>query len=85
MAAAPGIAGSWRPELEAVFLDGIHTIGFFTQMSRRPCDVWEVYVSGLWIEDYEGWLVHRQPIEPERLHLLATDIPPGTRWDSRRS
>ena len=78
MGIAPGIAGSSRYELDAIFLDHIETISFFTGMSRLPCDVWEVDVRGLWIEEYEGWLIHRQPISPDRLRLLETDLPPRT-------
>jgi len=48
-------------------------------MSRLPCDVWEVDVRGLWIEEYEGWLIHTNPINPDRLRLLKTDLPPRTR------
>lgn len=79
MGDAPGVAGSGRPELAAVFLDHIHGIGFFTGMSQRPCDVWEVDVTGLWLELHENWLIHRSPIAPDRLRLLARDLPPGTR------
>lgn len=81
MGAAPGIAGSRGPELDAVFLDYIERIGFFTRMSRQPCDVWGVDVEGLWIERYEGWLIHRSRIPPSRLHLLAQDLPPGHEWE----
>jgi hypothetical protein len=76
MGIASGIAGSLRFELDAVFLDHIHGVHFFTGMSRLPCDVWEVDVRGLWIEEYEGWLIHKQPISPDRLRLSKTYLPP---------
>jgi hypothetical protein len=79
MANARGIAGSGQPELEAVFLDHLDGIDFFTAMSRQPCDVWEVDVTGLWIEMHEDWLIHRSPITPDRLRLIAKDLPPRTR------
>jgi hypothetical protein len=79
MGIAPGIAGSSTFELEAIFLDHIESISFFTAMSRLPCDVWEVDVRGLWIEEYEGWLIHTNPINPDRLRLLKSDLPPRTR------
>ena len=49
-----------------------------TRMSRLPCDVWEVDVRGLWIEEYEGWLIHKQPISPDRLRLSKTGSSPIT-------
>lgn len=79
MADAPGIAGSARPELEAVFLDHVESVKFFTGMSRQPCDVWEVDVAGLWIEMHDNWLIHRSPIPPERLRLIVQDLPPRYR------
>jgi hypothetical protein len=79
MGVAPGIAGSSQPELEAVFLDHVEAIEFFTRMSRQPCDVWEVDVDGLWIEMHDDWMVHRSPIPPSRLRLIAQDLPPRPR------
>jgi hypothetical protein len=79
MGVAQGIAGSRRHELDAVFLDHVETIEFFTRMSRQPCDVWEVDVTGLWLEKDEGWLIHRSPIVPDRLRLIESDLPPRVR------
>ena len=79
MGLAPGIAGSSQPEQEAVFLDYIETIEFFTRMSRQPCDVWEVDVRGLLVEEHEGWMIHRGLIGPERLRLALDDLPPEVR------
>jgi hypothetical protein len=79
MGIAPGIAGSGEPELPAVFLDHVDGIEFFTRMSRQPCDVWEVDVNGLWIETHDNWLIHRSPIHPARLRLIARDLPARVR------
>ena len=84
MGGSPGIVGSGSPELEAVFLDHIERVDFFTAMSRCPCDVWEVDAVGLWIEVHEGWLIHRAAIPPSRLRLIAQDVPTGSGdWRSR--
>jgi hypothetical protein len=84
MAGSSGIAGSGSPELEAVFLDHVERVEFFTGMSRVPCDVWEVDATGLWIERHESWLVHRAPIPSARLRLIAKDVPPRSRdWQLR--
>ena len=74
-----GIAGSTRPELEGVFLDwDEESAGFFTRMSRLPSDVWGVQAKGLWLENgRDGWWIVPQPIPPERLRLIKTDIPAG--------
>jgi hypothetical protein len=60
-------------------LDHLDGIDFFTGMSRHPCDVWEVDVTGLWIEKHEDWLVHRNPIAPSRLRLISRDLAPSYR------
>jgi hypothetical protein len=42
-----------------------------------PVDIWAVRVDGLWLESGpDGWQLVAAPIEPERLSLVATDIPP---------
>jgi hypothetical protein len=87
MGNAAGIAGSVKPELEGVFLDTLEGVRFFTRMSRQPCDVWEVDVTGLLIETHEdGWMMHLSPIPANRLRLIAKDLPPGTReWQAMGS
>jgi hypothetical protein len=72
MGTVPGIAGSPEPELAAVFLcESREEIGFFTQMSRLPADVWAVRVDGLWVESGpDGWLIVPEPVPPERLRLV---------------
>jgi hypothetical protein len=75
MGAAPGIAGSTRPELPAVFVcDSREDVSFFLHMTRTPADVWTVDVGGLWVETGpDGWWIISQPIGPERLTLAEGD------------
>jgi hypothetical protein len=64
-------------------------VRFFTDMSREPTDVWAVRVDGLWLEDDPGasggggsnWMIATEPISPERLELVETDI--RSRWHGR--
>ena len=72
MGTTAGIAGSQEPELPAVFLcESRDEIGFFTEMSRLPADVWAVRVDGLWVETGpHGWIILPEPVPPERLRLL---------------
>src|SRR5271168_2027913 len=63
MGTIAGIAGSREPELPAVFLcENRDEIGFFTEMSRLPADVWAVRVDGLWVETGpHGWIIVPEP------------------------
>jgi len=72
MGTAPGIAGSREPELPAVFLcESLEEVGFFTQMSRLPTDIWAVRVDGRWVESGpDGWIILPEPVPPERLRLV---------------
>jgi hypothetical protein len=81
MSDAHGIAGSPTPELPAIFLnDDGWDADFFVGMARVPVDVWAVRVDGLWLESGpDGWRLVAAPIEPERIRLVATDIPPRNR------
>jgi hypothetical protein len=41
-------------------------------------DVWAVPIDGLWLENGpDGWVILPEPVPPERLRLVETDIPPG--------
>ena len=79
MGAAPGIAGSTRPELPAVFAcDEREDISFFLNMARTPADVWAIDVGGLWAENGpDGWWIISQPIGPDRLTLAERDVAPA--------
>lgn len=80
MGAAPGIAGSRRPEAEAIFLgDDAFEVDFFTSMARTVTDVWSVDVSGWWLRSGPaGWWLALQPVPPERVSLVRRDVPAGT-------
>jgi hypothetical protein len=78
MGAAPGIAGSTRPELPAVFAcDGREDVSFFLNMARTPADVWSIDVGGLWAENGpDGWWIISRPIGLDRLTLTERDVVP---------
>ena len=75
MEAAPGVAGSTRFELPAVFLDeSSDGAEFFVDMARFPVDVWAVEATGLWGENGpDGWVIVPEPIPTERLRLADQD------------
>jgi hypothetical protein len=77
METTAGIAGSQRPELDAIFLCGtIAETKFFTDMARVPSDVWAVDVEGLWLENGPtGWLIVSEPLPPGRIRLVAREVP----------
>jgi hypothetical protein len=85
MGTAGGIAGSTEPELPGIFVCGRESIPFFTDMAGTPIDIWEVRVDGLWLEgdpaaDGGGgdwWMLVPEPIEPDRLRLIQTDVLPS--------
>lgn len=78
MGAVPGIAGSTRPELPAVFAcDEREDISFFLDIARTPADVWAIDVRGLWAENGpDGWWIISRPIGPDRLTLAERDVAP---------
>lgn len=75
MEAAPGVAGSTRFELPAVFLnESFGEAEFFVDMARFPVDVWAVEATGLWGENGpDGWVIVPEPISTERLRLVDQD------------
>jgi len=74
MGKACGIAGSVLPELPAIFLDTMDSVGFFKMMAKEPVDLWAVDVTELWVENGpDGWFIHQAPIGPDRLRLLEGD------------
>lgn len=65
------------PEMEAVFLlEAADQADFFIGFGTHPrFDVWQVDVDGLVIEPGpDGWVIHHQPIPPERLRLVRQDV-----------
>ena len=80
MGAARGIAGSTRPEEEAVFLcESLSEVKFFTDMCRRPTDVWAANVDGMWVENGpSGWWMVRARVPANRVRLALSDV-----WSDR--
>jgi hypothetical protein len=85
MDAAFGIAGSQEPELPGIFLCATREDArFFTDMARAPSDIWQVRVDGLWLEGDPGasgggddiWMILPEPVGPDRLKLIDTDVMP---------
>lgn len=67
------------PEMEAVFLCASREeADFFVGFGSHPhVDVWRIDVSGLALQPGpDGWIIHRSPIRPERITLVAEDIAP---------
>jgi hypothetical protein len=79
MGPAPGLAGSTRPELPAIFVcEDLDDVSFLLHMAQVPTDIWTVDVNGIWLENGpSGWQVISHPIAQQRLTLLVRDIPVG--------
>jgi hypothetical protein len=68
---------SQGPEMEAVFFcESLDEAEFFIGLGTHPrFDVWRVDVAGLRLEPGpDGWVIHRRPIEVERLQLVRQDV-----------
>ncbi|MFH9978691.1 hypothetical protein ACH4ND_05395 [Streptomyces sp. NPDC017179] len=81
MGAAPGIAGSRRPEVEGIFVcRGEEEAEFFLQINntRGPVDVWSVdgIDEGLLLDNGNGFVYLPGRIPAERVRLLRSDVPP---------
>ncbi|WP_237421583.1 hypothetical protein [Gordonia sp. SID5947] len=81
MGLARGIAGSMQPEQEGCFLArGERECHWFVRMNNTggPVDVWQV--KGVddveLLTSPEGYLFYPATIDPVRLTLVQTDIPP---------
>ncbi|MFN2468292.1 MAG: hypothetical protein ABR521_09235 [Gaiellaceae bacterium] len=79
MASEPGIAGSMEPELAAVFLcESLDAASFFVWMASRTVDIWEVDVTGRWLESGpDGWYMLPEPVPRDRIRLVQRDLPGG--------
>jgi hypothetical protein len=79
MGLAPGLAGSTRPELPAIFVcEDLDDVSFLLRMAQVPIDIWSVDVDGIWLENGpSGWQVISHPVAEERLTLLVRDMPVG--------
>jgi len=73
-----GIAGSAGPELDAIFLcESVDETDLFLWMATTPSDIWGVRVDELVIENGpDGWWIVTQPVPPERLRIVRSDVPP---------
>jgi hypothetical protein len=80
MGAAPGIAGSDRPEAEGVFLAEEWDVDWFVRMNNTggPVDVWSVVdvEEDLLVGNGSGYFFLPDRIAPARLGLLHRDLPP---------
>jgi hypothetical protein len=72
----PGVAGATRPELDGIFLcEGEFDVGFFTDMSRVPSDVWAVDVTNRWVETGpSGWVIVTDPIPASAVRMVQGDV-----------
>lgn len=79
MGRAPGLAGSTKPELPAIFVaTDLGAVSYLLHMSHVPLDIWAIDVDGLWLENGPtGWDVISRPVSRDRLSLLVRDIPAG--------
>jgi hypothetical protein len=81
MGAAPGIAGSRRPEVPAVFLcDDRESAEWFIRMATdttyqpivEAADIWRVDARGVWIESGpDGWWMAFQAFAADRVRLAT--------------
>ncbi|WP_198950803.1 hypothetical protein [Kineosporia sp. A_224] len=84
MGAAPGIAGSSRPEADGVFVArGRHEAQWFVRMNNTggPVDVWQVAdVDLMTLEDNgNGYEYVPGTVPAGRLRLVARDLPVAVR------
>lgn len=83
MGAAPGIAGSTRPEAEGCFLMAEEEIDWFLSINNTggPVDVWRVdgVDESSMIESSNGYWYLPERVSPSALTLEMSDLP------SRRS
>ena len=81
MSAAPGIAGSRRPEVEGIFVcRGEEEAEFFLQINNtgRPVDLWSVdgIDEGLLLDNGNGFVYLPGRIPATGVRLVRSDVPP---------
>ncbi|WP_306327628.1 hypothetical protein [Streptomyces venezuelae] len=81
MGAAPGIAGSRRPEVEGIFVcRGEEEAGFFLQINNTggPVDLWSVdgVDEGLLVDNGNGFVYLPGRIPAAQVRLARSDVPP---------
>ncbi|MFD8639926.1 hypothetical protein ACFV14_06430 [Streptomyces zaomyceticus] len=80
MGAAPGIAGSSRPEVEGIFVcRGEEEAGFFLQINNTdgPVDIWSVdgIDEELLLDNGNGFVYLPARIPAARVRLVRSDVP----------
>lgn len=71
MGAVPGIAGSPTPEAPGIYPQEDEDDDFFIGMARHAVEVWEVDVTGLWLELRPGgWWFTSERIPARHVRLL---------------
>jgi hypothetical protein len=85
MANVRGIAGSSEPEWPGVFLcKSLSSARWFARMPHNDfSDTWAARLHAVWLEGAHAasggaddeWVICPEPIPPDRLELLETDIP----------
>ncbi|MFB6837575.1 hypothetical protein [Streptomyces sp. NPDC056361] len=80
MGAAPGIAGSRRPEVEGIFVcRGEEEAGFFLQINNTggPIDIWSVdgIDEGLLLDNGNGFVYLPGRIPAAQVRLARSDVP----------
>ncbi|MEZ3182658.1 hypothetical protein KYY02_29565 [Streptomyces pimonensis] len=81
MGAAPGIAGSHRPEVEGIFVcQGEAAAEFFLHINNTggPVDLWSVdgVDEGLLLDNGDGFFYLPSRIPAARVRLVRSGIPP---------
>lgn len=81
MGAAPGIAGSRRPEVEGIFVcRGEEETEFFFRINNTdgPVDLWSVdgLDEGLLLDNGNGFVYLPGRIPPAQVRLVRSDVPP---------
>lgn len=67
----PGVAGSKTPEAPGIWLTESAEDHYFVGMAKHPVEMWEVSVTGVWLElRPQEWWFTSERIRPSRLRLL---------------
>ncbi len=87
MGAAPGIAGSRRPEQEGTFLvEDEFSVDWFVRMNNTggPVDVWQVIdvVEDELVESPAGYLYLPGVVPRDRIELVKRDLAPRRDYGS---
>ena len=79
MGAAPGIAGSRRPEAEGIFVCRDEDVSFFLQINNTggPVDVWAVddVAEDSLLDNGNGFFYLPERVPAARIRLVRSDVP----------